>query len=211
VYGASVNKTLATGDSVLTSYWLTGHGVHTTYIFFATDKMHIEKRLAHRKLPFHLFLLPRQSAHRWRWGCQLYASSYPCNRSWRPIGFWDVEAPIFSRQSAHRWRWGCQLYAPSYPCNRPWRLTGFWDVEAPIFSTQLAHRWRWGCQLYTSSYPCNRPWRPIGFWDVEAPIFSRQSAHRRRWGCQPYAPAALYPQEDSWYSLLLETESTPGP
>jgi hypothetical protein len=25
-----------------------------------------------------------------------------------------------------------------------------------------------------------------------------------RWGCQPYAPAALYPQEDSWYSLLLE-------
>jgi hypothetical protein len=40
---------------------------------------------------------------------------------------------------------------------------------------------------------------------------SRQSAHRRRWGCQPYAPAALYPQEDSWYSFLLEAESTPGP
>jgi hypothetical protein len=29
--------------------------------------------------------------------------------------------------------------------------------------------------------------------------------------CQPYAPAALYPQEDSWYSFLLEAESTPGP
>jgi hypothetical protein len=27
---------------------------------------------------------------------------------------------------------------------------------------------------------------------------------------QPYAPAALYPQEDSWYSFLLEAESTPG-
>jgi hypothetical protein len=26
-----------------------------------------------------------------------------------------------------------------------------------------------------------------------------------------YVPAALYPQEDSWYSFLLETESTPGP
>jgi hypothetical protein len=26
----------------------------------------------------------------------------------------------------------------------------------------------------------------------------------------PYAPAALYPQEDSWYSFLLEAESTPG-
>jgi hypothetical protein len=24
-------------------------------------------------------------------------------------------------------------------------------------------------------------------------------------------PAALYPQEDSWYSFLLETEPTPGP
>jgi hypothetical protein len=31
--------------------------------------------------------------------------SYPCNRLWRPIGLWHVEAPIFSRQSAHRWRW----------------------------------------------------------------------------------------------------------
>jgi hypothetical protein len=29
--------------------------------------------------------------------------------------------------------------------------------------------------------------------------------------CQPYKPAALYPQEDSWYSFLVEAESTPGP
>jgi hypothetical protein len=27
---------------------------------------------------------------------------------------------------------------------------------------------------------------------------------------QTYAPAALYPQEDFWYSILLEAESTPG-
>jgi hypothetical protein len=37
----------------------------------------------------------------------------------------------------------------------------------------------------------------------------------QRWDCQPYAPAGqpatLYPQEDSWYSLLLEVGSTPGP
>jgi hypothetical protein len=39
--------------------------------------------------------------------------SYPCNRPWRPIGLWDVEAPTFSRQSAHRWRWGCETYAPT--------------------------------------------------------------------------------------------------
>jgi hypothetical protein len=56
-----------------------------------------------------------------------------------------------------------------------------------------------------------RPWRPIRLWDVEAPAFSSKSAHRWRWGCQPYAPAALYPQEYSWYSFLLEAESTPGP
>jgi hypothetical protein len=30
--------------------------------------------------------------------------SYPCNRPWRPIGLWDVEAPTSSRQSAHTWR-----------------------------------------------------------------------------------------------------------
>jgi hypothetical protein len=39
------------------------------------------------------------------------------NRSWRPIGVWEVEAPTSSRQSAHRWRQGCQPYAPAalYP------------------------------------------------------------------------------------------------
>jgi hypothetical protein len=35
-----------------------------------------------------------------------------------------------------------------------------------------------------------------------------QSDHRWRWDCQPYASAALYPQENSWYSHLLEAEST---
>jgi hypothetical protein len=62
-----------------------------------------------------------------------------------------------------------------------------------------------GCQA-RKSYPCNGPWSPIGLWDVEAPTFFRQSAHRWRWDCQPEAPATLYPQEDSWYSFLLEAE-----
>jgi hypothetical protein len=48
------------------------------------------------------------------------------------------------------------------------------------------------------------------FWDVVAPTYSRKSAHRWRWGCQLYAPATLYPQEDSWYSLLLQVKPTPG-
>jgi hypothetical protein len=50
----------------------------------------------------------------------------------------------------------------------------------------------------------------IGLWEVEAPTLSRQLAHRRRWGCQIYALAALYPQDDSWYSFLLQAKSTPG-
>jgi hypothetical protein len=60
------------------------------------------------------------------------------------------------------------------------------------------------CTGKRQSYPCNRPWRPIGLQDVKAPTFSRQLAHRRWRGGQPYAPVTLYPQEDSWYSFLLE-------
>ena len=33
-----------------------------------------------------------------------------------------------------------------------------------------------------------------------------------RWeGCQPYTPADFTPRKYSWYSFLLEAESTPGP
>jgi hypothetical protein len=60
------------------------------------------------------------------------------------------------------------------------------------------------------------PWRPIGLQEVKAPTLLRQAANRWRQGCRPYAPAALFPQvslffKDSWYSFLLEAESTPGP
>jgi hypothetical protein len=34
--------------------------------------------------------------------------------------------------------------------------------------------------------------------------------HRWRWARQPYVPAALYPQQDTWYLFLLEAESTRG-
>jgi hypothetical protein len=62
------------------------------------------------------------------------------------------------------------------------------------------------------SYPYNRLWRPIGLGDVETPTFSRQSARRWRWGFHSltYQPP-FTPQEDSWYSFLLEAESTPRP
>ena len=33
----------------------------------------------------------------------------------------------------------------------------------------------------------------------------------RWWGCQPYAPANFTPRKYSWYSFLLQAESTPRP
>jgi hypothetical protein len=55
------------------------------------------------------------------------------------------------------------------------------------------------------------PWRPVGLWDIEAPTVSLDnpltdgdkvvsSVH------QPPFTA----EEDTWYSFLLEAESTPG-
>jgi hypothetical protein len=74
---------------------------------------------------------------KYRWLSYVYMlkARYPCNRPWRPISLWDVEAPTFSRQSAHRWRWGFQPYASAafhpqeyswytYLCYRPSQIQG---------------------------------------------------------------------------------------
>jgi hypothetical protein len=47
-------------------------------------------------------------------------------------------------------------------------------------------------------------WRPISLWDVEVPTCGGEfdSLKPRR---------AFYPQDDTWYSFLLEDESIPGP
>jgi hypothetical protein len=52
-----------------------------------------------------------------------------------------------------------------------------------------------------------RPWRPLGLREVKAPTFSDI---RLIDGGKVIGPA-FYPQEDSWYSFLLEAEPTPGP
>jgi hypothetical protein len=91
-----------------------------------------------------------------------------------------------------------------------------WDGREPARFGQL-ERGSWGyhatrlrredvVRKRRSTCPCERPWRPIWLWDVEAPTCPKKWAHRLRWGSQPYAPAVLYPQEDSWYSFLLEAE-----
>jgi hypothetical protein len=89
------------------------------------------------------------------------------------------------------------------------RSTSLWPL--PWHCRLLAELGDTADILYEVKLSLNRLWRPIALWDVEAPKFSRQSAHRWRWGSQPYAPAALYPQEYSWYSFLVDAESNPGP
>jgi hypothetical protein len=74
------------------------------------------------------------------------------------------------------------------------------------FCRQSAHRWRRGKGKFIPVQALEALGVARG-WGSH--IF-RHSDNRWRQGCQPYAPAAVYPQEDSWYSFLLEAESTPG-
>jgi hypothetical protein len=53
---------------------------------------------------FRHFMEPDLPFHYSQEPCSYSAWSAKNNRSWRPIGLWDVEAPIFSTQSAYRWR-----------------------------------------------------------------------------------------------------------
>jgi hypothetical protein len=63
-------------------------------------------------------------------------------------------------------------------------------------------------EAYIKKLSYNRPWRPIGLWDVEAPTFSL--GNRLRDGDEflsltrrpPFSP-----QEDFWYTFLLEALS----
>jgi hypothetical protein len=51
---------------------------------------------------------------------------------------------------------------------------------------------------------------PEGSRSLRFPDFKTIGTYRWQ-GCQPYAPAAFTPRKYSWYSFLLEAESTPGP
>ena len=51
--------------------------------------------------------------------------------------------------------------------------------------------------------------RPEGSSRLRLPDFKTVGIWR--WlGCQRYAPAAITPRKYSWYSFLLDAESTPG-
>jgi hypothetical protein len=58
---------------------------------------------------------------------------------------------------------------------------------------------------YILKFFLHRPWRPFRIARNWGSHIYKHSAHRWRQGCQPYAPAAIYPQEDSWYLFLLRS------
>ena len=51
---------------------------------------------------------------------------------------------------------------------------------------------------------------PREFQEVKVPRFRDNGTGWLVVGCQPYAPATFIPSKYSWYSFLLEAESTPG-
>jgi hypothetical protein len=51
---------------------------------------------------------------------------------------------------------------------------------------------------------------PVGSRRLRFPDFKTIGTWRWQ-GCQPYAPAVFTSRKCSWYSFLLEAESTPGP
>jgi hypothetical protein len=71
----------------------------------------------------------------------------------------------------------------------------------------LLRRQMW---IKRQSYSCNRPWSSTGFEMSTLQHFLDNCLTDGDEVCQPYAPAALYPQENSWYPFLLVAESNRG-
>jgi hypothetical protein len=81
------------------------------------------------------------------------------------------------------------LYPPNYP-------------GTPCTGSVILYR--------VQAIPCTGLERPLGFPEVEDPNNSRQSAHDDKVVSPTHRPP-LSPKKYSWYSFLLEAESTPGP
>jgi hypothetical protein len=132
----------------------------------------------------------------------LHCSTYRAGFLFRSISEWSQGDDWQQNEESKRWcggvvflTWGRDQHKELWSRTRDYPPM---DHQVPFHPFFVRN------QQNDSRYPCKSPWRPIGLWDGEAPTFSRQSDHRWRWGCQPYAPAALYPQEDFWYSFPLE-------
>jgi hypothetical protein len=81
------------------------------------------------------------------------------------------------------------------------------NLDVPF---QSINRHRWSSIRWRYSNPITGLDRPLGFQKVEASQISRQSAHEGGKVVSPTHRPPLPPRKDSWYSFLLEAESTPG-
>jgi hypothetical protein len=100
------------------------------------------------------------------------------------------------------------------------------SIPGQYFRDLFWRKWNWDmficeylgfpCQCHSTSkrkrksFPAADLDGPLGFQKAEAPEFL-DSRHMKVVRLQPYAPAVFTPRKDSWYSFLLEAESTPGP
>ena len=80
-------------------------------------------------------------------------------------------------------------------------VTGFYEGE-PWDLTEYKVR---------ESYLLTSLERPIGLQEVEVPRISRQSSHAGGKVVGPKHWPPLHSRKYTWYSFLLEAESTPGP
>jgi hypothetical protein len=64
--------------------------------------------------------------------------------------------------------------------------------------------------LYNKAVPLQTWSGPEGSRKLRFPDFMTTAQHGGKF-FQPYAPAAFTPRKYTWYSFLLEAESTPGP
>jgi hypothetical protein len=104
------------------------------------------------------------------------------------------------------------------PVRDSYRVTP--EYKLPLYQTVPSYLWfyswsgyyKWLLEIrnkYQLAIPVRGHGDPYGCETLRFTHFL-QSAHRWRCGFQSYAPTALYRQEDSWYSFLLEAEWTPG-
>ena len=78
-------------------------------------------------------------------------------------------------------------------------------------SVMFAHLQCGHAPVWSKSCPITGLDKPLGLQEVEAPRISRQSAHEGGNFVSPTHRPPLPHREDSWYSFLLQAESTPGP
>jgi hypothetical protein len=85
--------------------------------------------------------------------------------------------------------------------------------QTVLSAAVMARRWVSGSRRFEGAWSCliTSLERPTGVEEIEAPRISGQSAHEYVNVVSPAHRPPLPSRENSWYSFLLDTESTAGP